>query len=187
MTTGTMRTVFVGVLGMVASVLLGACGGDERSASVPMLGIQDIGPAVAALREQQDSEPQFFEINSTADGVNLFIAATRSGSPGTPDAVIQGRYTPEDGLLLSEELLDASGPIFTFDDLDLDAGRLLGQVVQELENSTPLMFVLTAVTVGTADSSDPVMRIIVESARGGRLAVFVALDGTILGTEVLEG
>lgn len=182
------RTVsFVGALGLVASVFLGSCGGDDQPSSAPMLGIQDIGPAVVALRGQQGSEPQFFEINSTADGVNLFIAAMRSEDSVTPDAVMQGRYTPEDGLVLSEELLDASGPVFTFDDLDLDAGRLLGQVVQELENSTPLMFVLTAANDGSGESLDPVTRIIVESSRGGRLAVFVALDGTILGTEVLEG
>jgi len=194
MTAATKTVSIFRAFAAVAVVLLVACNGSDESWAIPSLGIEEIEAAVAAVREQQGSEPQFFEINSTADGVNLFVAVSRSAESGAPDAVVQGRYTPEGGLVLSAEMLDASGPVFTvddknLDDLNLDPDLLLGVVVKELENSTPLMFVLTATNSGdeSANISGPVMRVIMESPRGGRLAVFVATDGTILGTEVLEG
>jgi hypothetical protein len=103
--------------------------------------------------------------------------------------------------------LDASCPIFTATNLNLSADRLVGQVVRELKNAKPLMFVLSAATLNTPSegggisggiTSDPdsddslagqevVRRVILESERGGRLAVFVDGEGNILGTEVLDG
>ncbi len=165
--------------------LLAGCGESSGESSPVNLGIENIARAVAAVREQQRAEPRFFEINSTAEGVNLFIAVTRSGDLGVPDAVIQGRFTTESGLVLSDELLDASGSVFSVTNLELSADRLVRNVVAELRTSTPLMFVLTA-TNGADSDALPVMRILMESARGGRLAVFVDRDGVILGTEVLE-
>lgn len=184
-----MSILRAAILGTVASVFLVACGGGgSEGSSVPQLGIENIQLAVEAVREQRGSEPEFFEINSTPAGVNLFIAESRSGDSSNRDAVIQGRYTPEGGLVLSEELLDASGPVFVLGQMSFDPERLVGQVVAELSGSTALMFVLTApsATEGTGILAAPIMRIIMESSRGGRLAVFVALDGTILGTEVVE-
>lgn len=200
------RAISAGFGAFLCCGVLVACGSSETQV-VPALGIDLIEPAIAAVRQAQGVEPAFFEINSTADGVNLFIAASRSGNAETPDAVIQGRYTSDGGLVLADELLDASGPIFTAINLNLSAESLVGQVVAELKNAIPLMFVLSAATVnapsGGGSSSegitgDPdsdellagqevVRRVILESERGGRLAVFVDGDGNILGTEVLDG
>jgi hypothetical protein len=165
-----------------------SCANSTPTAS-PDLGIDDIEAAVEAVRQQLGSEPAFFEINSTAEGVNLFIAVTRSENTGEPDAVIQGRYTRVDGLVLSAEQLDASGPTFIATDLRLMPDRLVSKVVEELKNSKPLMFVLTAVitSTGTVQAESPVVRrIIMESERGGRLGVFVDQEGTIYGTEILN-
>jgi hypothetical protein len=200
------RAISAGFGALLCCGVLVACGSSETQV-VPALGIELIEPAIAAVRQAQGVEPAFFEINSTVDGVNLFIAASRLGDARNPDAVIQGRYTSDGGLVLAEELLDASGPIFTAANLDLSAERLVGQVVGELENAKPLMFVLSAAKVvnpieggdssgGVTSGSDidesladqeVVRRVIMESERGGRLAVFVDGDGNILGTEVLEG
>lgn len=186
---GSARSIFrASTLGVVVSVLLLACGGDSEESLIPTLGIENIQPAVAAVREQRGSEPEFFEINSTAAGVNLFIAVSRSEGSSNRDAVIQGRYTPEGGLVLSEELLDASGPVFVVGEMTFAPDRLVGQVVKELSGSTPLMFVLTATmpVEGVGTQAAPIRRVIMESSRGGRLAVFVDLDGVILGTEIVE-
>lgn len=201
-----LRAMKVGLGAFLCCGVLVACGSSETQ-DVPALGIDLIEPAIDAVREAQGVEPAFFEINSTADGVNLFIAASRSGNTDTPDAVIQGRYTSDGGLVLAEELLDASGPVFTATDLNLSADRLVGQVVKELKNAKALMFVLSAATVNASSENggssggntdnpesgeplvgrDVVRRVLLESERGGRLAVFVDGDGNILGTEVLDG
>jgi len=185
----SLKTVFFPLGLLLTSALLISCASGPSSADIE-LGIDDIEPAVEAVRQQLGSEPAFFEINSTADGVNLFIAVNRSGNSGPFDGVIQGRYTQAGGLVLSEERLEASGPIFAATNLNLQSDRLVGKVVDELKSSKPLMFVLTAVIAdaGTVQDDSPlVRRIIMESERGGRLGVFVDEEGNIYGTEILNG
>lgn len=168
---------------LLATGLLGAalagCGQKPDSGS-DALGIDAIGPAVEAVRAVVGGEPRFFEINTTAEGVNLFIATSRS-SGGALDGVVQARYTPTGGLVLAEDVLEASGSTFSGSDLEVSGSRVTSSVVRELKDSKLLMFVVTAGT-----DSEVLFRIIVESERGGRLSVFVSDDGTILGTDVME-
>ena len=176
-------------LALCGMVVLGACGNDDAAPSDP-LGVSRIAPAIDAVRQELGVEPFFFEINSTADGVNLFIATTATGSSsdGPPNAVIQGRFTDEDGLVLADERLEASGAVFGAGDVEVDPTRILDRIRAELPSSTPLMFVLTA---GASDGSSAVVpvvrRVIIESERGGRFAVFVDDAGGIIGTDVLPG
>lgn len=165
--------LITGLLG----VALAGCGQESGD---DVLGIDAIGQAVEAVRAEVGGEPRFFEINTTADGVNLFIATSRS-SGGVLDGVVQARYTPTGGLVLADDVLEASGSTFAGSDLDVSGSRVTSSVIRELEDSKLLMFVVTAGT-----GSEVLFRIIVESARGGRLSVFVAEDGTILGTDVME-
>jgi len=164
--------------GLLGGALAG-CGPTSESGDDD-LGIDAIGPAVEAVRAEVGGEPRFFEINTTADGVNLFIATSRSPG-GALDGVVQARYTPTGGLVLADDVLEASGSTFSGSDLEVSGSRVTSSVVRELEDSKLLMFVVTAGT-----GSEVLFRIIVESARGGRLSVFVADDGTILGTDVME-
>lgn len=168
---------------LLATGLLGVavagCGHKPGSGD-DALGIDAIGAAVEAVRAEIGGEPRFFEINTTAEGVNLFVA-TSQGSDAAFDGVVQARYTSTGGLVLADDVLEASGPTFSGSDLEISGSRITSSVERELEDSKLLMFVVTAGT-----GSEVVFRIIVESSRGGRLSVFVAEDGTILGTDVME-
>lgn len=165
---------------LITGLLGFALAGCSQESGGDVLGIDAIGQAVEAVRAEVGGEPRFFEINTTADGVNLFIATSRS-SGGVLDGVVQARYTPTGGLVLAADVLEASGSTFAGSDLDVSGSRVTSSVIRELEDSKLLMFVVTAGT-----GSEVLFRIIVESARGGRLSVFVAEDGTILGTDVME-
>ena len=165
---------------LITGLLGVALAGCSQESGGDVLGIDAIGQAVEAVRAEVGGEPRFFEINTTADGVNLFIATSRS-SGGVLDGVVQARYTPTGGLVLADDVLEASGSTFAGSDLDVSGSRVTSSVIRELEDSKLLMFVVTAGT-----GSEVLFRIIVESARGGRLSVFVAEDGTILGTDVME-
>lgn len=160
-------------------VLIAGCGSTTEPGD-DVLGIDSIDRAVEAVRTELGNDPEFFEINSTAEGVNLFIATSR-GSAGVLDGVVQARYTPTGGLIIADDVLEASGPTFSGTGLALSSSRLTSSVERELQDSRLLMFVVTA-----GSGPEVLFRIVVESDRGGRLSVFVAEDGTILGTDVME-
>lgn len=171
----TRRLLAIGVL------VLGSCAGGADS--VP-LGIDTIAAAVEAVRAEIDGEPRFYEINSTETGVNLFLQVPQDSGESVP-GVVQARYTADEGLVLSDEVLEASGSTFAFPDLDLSSDRLTSTVLAELPESTPRMFVMTAAGDGSSSTDGVSLRVIMESEMGGRLSVFVDFDGRILGTDVL--
>lgn len=170
------------VIGVLISAIAG-CGGDQES---DPLGIGRIVAAVEAVRDETGTEPRFFEINSTADGVTLFLAASDTSSDGS-QGVQQARFTDSVGLVLADEVLPASGPTFGVTGWEASPERLTAAVFAELPESTPLMFVMTAPSAGNSAATDEILfRILMESEMGGRLAIFVDSDGRILGTDVLE-
>lgn len=175
----------IGRVAVAAALLatLGGCGGDAES---DPLGIGLIAPAIEAVREEIGRDPRFFEINSTSDGVTLFLQdpdTTTDGGAG----VRQVRFTAENGLVVAEDVMPASGAAFGVPDWVVSPEELTAEVFAELPRSEPLMFVMTAsVDEASSTTGDIVLRVLMESEMGGRLAVFVDRDGRILGTDVIE-
>jgi hypothetical protein len=73
-------------------VWLAACSSDSTSEP---LAIDDIDEAISAVGEHFDADVDFYEINATSDGVNLFVSWT--GADESP-AVVQARFTRAGGL-----------------------------------------------------------------------------------------
>lgn len=171
----------VAVVGVLAATLLG-CGSDTED---DPLGIGLIGSAVEAVRAETGTDPRFFEIDSTSDGVTLFLLASDESTDGP--GVRQARFTAANGLVLSDDVMAASGATFDLADWVVSPEELTSEVFRELPDATPLMFVMTASTDEATSATDGiVLRVLVESEMGGRLAIFIDRDGRILGTDVLE-
>lgn len=166
-------------------VLAATLAGCRSAAEVDPLGIDLIGAAVEAVRTETGSDPRFFEINSTADGVTLFLLVPGGSTEGP--GVRQARFTAANGLVLSDEVMPAEGATFGPANLELSPEELTAEVFAELPRSEPLMFVMTAAADEPSSATgDIALRVIMESEMGGRLAVFIDGDGRILGTDVLE-
>lgn len=171
----------VAVVGVLAATLVGC----RSETEADPLGIGLIGSAVEAVRAETGTEPRFFEIDSTAEGVTLFVLTPDESTEG-PD-VRQARFTAENGLVLSDAVMTASGPTFDLVGWASSPEDLTEEVFAELPRSRPLMFVMTAsADEATSATGGIVLRVLVESEMGGRLAVFIDRDGRILGTDVLE-
>lgn len=166
-----MRRLLIVAVLMCAVV---ACGGETTSDSVPPLRVDLIPGALDAVEEQIGEASRYFEVNATSRVVNVFVAVE-----GT--SVAQYIY---DGTSLSGPTapIAAEGSTFVRAIIDLDPDRVLNQVLAELPESEPTMFVVTG--AGTQDMALRVeYRVLMRSSRGGELAVMVDGDGTIIGTD----
>jgi hypothetical protein len=67
--------------------------------------------------------------------------------------------------------------------LDYDPATILNKVLNELPDSTPQMFVLTA--AGTAQNSSGTVqyRLLMQSTQGGQMSVVLTNRGEIVGTD----
>ena len=166
----------VALMGLLCLGLLGGCSGSQDSGR---LAVDLIDDAIRAVDEFYSQETAFYEINATSDGVNLFVSTTIDGSvPG----VVQARFTAGDGLVVADEALPSDGPTFLGSAVDFDASSVLDAAVAQLSSSTPRVFIVTS----SSDSDSILYRLVMESQRGGRLAVLLTGEGTILGTDVLD-
>lgn len=166
----------------LASVCLVACSSDSKSEP---LAIDAIDMAISAVSEHFDADVDFYEINATSDGVNLFVSTT--GVDAGP-AVVQARFTREGELVVADESVPAEGLVFRGSAVDFDSATIIDAAVGELSTAEPRMFIITA--VGDAANSSPSdrvsYRLIMESQRGGRLVVFLDSRGTVLGSDVMD-
>ncbi|MFM8857963.1 MAG: hypothetical protein ACKOI2_12350 [Actinomycetota bacterium] len=167
-----------------ASVGLFACSSETESNS-ESLAIDAIDEAISAVAEHFDADVDFYEINATSDGVNLFVSTTAADETS---AVVQARFTRAGDLVVAEESVPAEGPVFRGSAVDFDSASILETAISELSTAQPRMFIITAVSDGANSTpSDQVSyRLIMESQRGGRLVVFLDSRGTVLGSDVID-
>lgn len=164
---------------LVCLVCFGLSSGCSDSPESEGLEVDLVDDAIRAVDEFYSQDSAFYEINATSDGVNLFVSTTMDGSV---PAVVQARFTSSDGLVVADEALPSDGPTFQGSAVDFDSSSVLDAAVSQLSSSTPRVFIITS----SSDSSSILYRLVMESQRGGKLAVLLTADGTILGTDVLD-
>lgn len=152
----------------LAAATLVACGGDDETEALRP-SIESIAPAVAALEAELGGPQQYFEINATAQFVNLFVAV---------DGATQVRaYVYVGGELGPPKPAEgAEGVTFAAADLAFDAERVLHGVSDELPDSD-----ITVFSVIEGADGAPQYSAIVESDEGGVLDVTFGGDGTVEG------
>lgn len=132
--------------------------------------VADIAMAIDELAAVLGAPPEFFEINATADLVNLFVAL----NDGT--AVQPWLYAG--GELTSEDAQPASGGTFAAGDLDFDVDRVLAGVRREVPEAILESFYVHG------DGAGNVQYGILASARcGGGLDVIVSGDGRVVSVD----
>jgi hypothetical protein len=156
-------------------IVVGGCGSDDSSDDVPALRVDLIDDAVAAVEAELGGPQQYFEINATSDLVNLYVADDVTAEATSYVYRADGSLDPPVGPGAAE------GETFGADAIEVDEGSVLDDVLAELPESIPLAFAVTGTGEGAVQ-----YQVILQSARGGRLAVYVDGDGTILGSDVIE-
>lgn len=154
----------------VAAALTG-CGGDD-AADEPVRPVLDqIAPAMAAVDAEMGGPQQYFEVNATPLGVNLFVAtegATQSvgyiyvgaelGSPGAAEP--------------------ATGGTFTAGDVTFDPATILDGVTKDLPDSDVVRFAIAGDSNGAVQFT-----VDVQSDEGGTLQVTLAEDGSVVSVD----
>lgn len=164
----------------LASVLMSCSSSSEPSTRLPVELVDD---ALRVAEEKFGDGTQFFEINVTDVGVNLFV---RTHGDSGESSVQSARYTTSGELFVSTDRLAADGPVFVADDVDFDEGTITLAAERELPNSTPEMLIITASAAIDGAPSAVEYRVVMNSERGGRLIVLLSRDGRILGSDFAE-
>ncbi len=164
------------------SVWLAACTSESKAEP---LAIEAISEAISAVGDHFEADVDFYEINATSDGVNLFVSTI--GADASP-AVVQARFTRSGGLVIADESVPAEGPIFRGSAVDFDSTSIIEKATSQLSTAQPRMFIITAVddAANIVPSERVSYRLIMESQRGGRLVVLLDSRGTVLGSDVLD-
>lgn len=147
----------------------------ECSPAPPVLNVDEIDEAIAALAEGRNEPPRFFEVNATASVVNLFLADTDETGASI---VVPHSYGA--GELRAEEPTAAEGNAFPVDVIDIDPERVLSCVVAELPDSEPEAFVIEGGPDGAVRYS-----VVLNSSQGGQLVVEVSGEGRILAVDAV--
>jgi hypothetical protein len=163
-----------------------SCGDSSASSDTAGLRLDLIIEALDAVEQEAGSDLRFFEINATTELINVFAATDLDGTPnadGLPDAVVRYVFSQKDGLETAPDAVGANGPTFMRAALDYDPATILIKVLNELPDSTPQMFVLTA--AGTAQNSSGTVqyRLLMQSTQGGQMSVVLTNRGEIVGTD----
>jgi hypothetical protein len=159
---------------LLAAVLIGCGGDDSADDSTSAVRVADIGPAIEAVQAELGAGQQFFEVNATAQLVNLFVAVDDATS-AVPYIFFDGELQPPAPALAVE-----SGFTFSADAVAFDADTVLADVADELPDSSIEGFAIEGGDGG-------IVRYLVStrSPQGGVLAVTVAPDGAILEVDPL--
>jgi hypothetical protein len=137
------------------------------------LRIELIGDAIAAVEGALGGPQRYFEVNATPTLVNLFVAVD--------DETAAVAYTYIGGELDKPAAKkEASGPTFAAAAVVFDPERVLANVVGSLPNSNFRAFSVLGIDAGGADGVRYV--VVIESADGQGLQVFVDGNGAITGT-----
>jgi hypothetical protein len=153
----------------LAVVVLSGCGSSKEA-----LSVSDIDNAVEAVAEVLGKTPEFYEINATPTLVNLFAA------DGKGNAI---NFVFEKGKLAEEtSVAPADGKSFSAAEMTFNS-KVYKRVQKELPESILRAFSV----IGDNPTGGVQYRVVLQSDRGGQLAVFVDPTGKILGTDVMSG
>jgi hypothetical protein len=167
-----LKQVALGVLIVVA--LVGCGGGDDDGSAPAPVAVADIGPALDAIEAELGVGQQFFEVNATAQLVNLFVAVDDATS-AVPYIFFDGELQPPAPALSVE-----SGFTFSADAVDFDEDTILDAVADELPEST-----IEGLAIEGGDGGIVRYLVSTRSVQGGVLAVTVSPDGAILEVDPL--
>jgi hypothetical protein len=161
-----------GALLLVAALV--ACDDGDGDGSTNPVRVDDIGPAIEAVEAELGAGQQFFEVNATAQLVNLFVASD-DATAAVPYVYFDGELQPPAPALSVE-----SGFTFGAEAVDFEPDTVLDAVIEELPVSTIDGFAIEGGEGG-------IVRYLVStsSEQGGVLAVTVAADGTVLEVDPL--
>ncbi|MEZ5223019.1 MAG: hypothetical protein R2743_16090 [Ilumatobacteraceae bacterium] len=150
-----------------------APGADACAAVDPVLVVDRIDEAVAAVEAELGGPQQYFEINATATLVNLFVADVAAESV-TPYAYVG------DDLSSDEPIVGATGNTFGAEAIAIDTSRVLGCVSAELPDTSLDVFFVEGGAGGAVRYT-----VLGTSAQGGQLVVEVAATGQIIGVDAI--
>lgn len=129
--------------------------------------VEEIAAAVAALEAEMGGPQEYFEINATAQLINLFVALN--------DGAVVQPWLYVDGTLTSSEGMDVeSGGTFTGDLLDFDPDAIFTKLETEVPGATIETFYIHGDGQGNV-----LYGAFVTSARGGGLEVILGPDGSV--------
>ncbi|MEY4230927.1 MAG: hypothetical protein RLZZ362_1776 [Actinomycetota bacterium] len=177
--------------GAVSVLVLSSCSGSDDGGSSsspaldslvtsacapgdPVLVIDEIPDAVAAVEAELGGPQRYFEINATELLVNLFVASP-DGTKATPYAYAAGQ-------LSSKDTFDAQGNTFEASALDVDPQLVSSCVAGQLPTSSQDLFIVEGGAGGAVRYT-----ILTTSTNGGQLLVEVGGDGTVLSVDPVGG
>jgi len=162
--------VLVALVVAAAMATLAGCGGDEAEAPVrPVL--DQIAPAMAAVDTELGGPQQYFEVNATPLGVNLFVVA-EGGTEAVPYIYVGGELgSPGDAA-------GGTGGTFTAADVTFDPATILDGVTQDLPDSDVVRFAIAGNSNGAVQFT-----VDVQSDEGGTLEVTLAEDGSVVSVD----
>ncbi|MEQ1873356.1 MAG: hypothetical protein ABL953_06475 [Ilumatobacteraceae bacterium] len=135
--------------------------------------VEQISEAIAAVDAQFMGPQEYFEVNATAQLVNLFVAL----EGGT--AVQAWLYL--DGELTSDETAPAQGGTFRAANLDFDPATIFSALLVELPGVTVESFYIHGDGQGAVQYGA-----LLTTSLGGALDVRLSSDGQILSSETLN-
>ena len=179
------RTVRFGLV--AAAVLLGACSGGEADAPAtslsfgpqacepadPVLVVDQIGEAVAALEADLGGPQLYFEINATPGLVNLFVADLEAESV-TPYVYVAGELSSQDAIE------GAAGFAFEAAAIDIEPRSVLSCVSEQLPVSVIDVFFVEGGPGGAVRYT-----VLTSNDQGGQLSVEVTGQGQVLSVDTV--
>jgi hypothetical protein len=145
----------------------------ECAASAPVLAVDQIAAAVAAVEAELGGPQEYFEINATPALVNLFVADTASGSV-TPYAYASGGLTSE------ASIAGAAGATFVAAAIQIDPQRVLSCVASQLPDSVPDVFFVEGGAGGAVKYT-----VLTSNDLGGQLVIEVSATGLVIGVDAI--
>ncbi|MEQ1698813.1 MAG: hypothetical protein ABMA25_01835 [Ilumatobacteraceae bacterium] len=165
-TTGSAATDDTGSPG-TGSIDTGSPGTDASVVPLPPPIVEQIAAAVGAVEEELGGPQQYFEINATAQLINLFVALN-DGAVVQPWLYVDGTLTDSEGMAVD------SGGTFTADLLDFDPATIFTKLEAEVPGATIESFYIHG------DGQGHVLYgAFVTSARGGALEIILGPDGAV--------
>jgi len=175
------RPAFVAIAVAVAIclALVGCSGDDSASDTTPLASAADlpivgqIDEAIAALEGALGGPQEYFEINATAQLVNLFVALDE-GTTVQPWLYLDGELTVE-------EPTPAGGGVLRATDLDFDPTIIFSQLLSQLPGATVESFYVHGDGQGAVQYGA-----LLTTSQGGALSVELGPEGEILSSEPLN-
>ncbi|MEX0846905.1 MAG: hypothetical protein WD023_03925 [Ilumatobacteraceae bacterium] len=158
----------------IDSASLGSLVTAECSPGAPVLKIDQIPTAIAAVEAELGGPQRYFEINATDVLVNMFVAG--------PDATTVTPYVFAGGALTSNDVIEAQGNTFEASALDIDSQLVSSCVTGQLPTSSQDLFLVEGGVGGVVRYA-----ILTTSANGGQLLIEVSGDGTVLSVDPVDG